>query len=178
MTPEYKYLLQELHYKLAFKDNLDDMDCDVLARQLLNALDFDEGFSLHFVIYESANHLAFLKDVTLRYSCEHLVIPDNLNSHINEWVSNQILEKGVSTDTAIILHGLTDLFANLPERKASHINSLNMNRNAYQRLQRSVVFCIHEETAQQLRMYAPDFYDYRTLVVYTPEPLNPSARVD
>ncbi len=151
---------------------------DTELAQLSAALEYSEGFALYFVVCNiSADYQPLTEN--LRTTCSKPIstftIPDSLDELLDVWLTKQI--KNVPDNGIIFLYGLETLLAAKDQQdyllRHNILQQLNWQRNAYQRLQRSLVLWLPEYAMQLVARYASDFYDWRTAVFEfkSPEPL-------
>ncbi len=145
------------------------MIAETELQELCRALELGEGFALHFVVCNTpAIYPALLE--SLRAACQPPIypctIPRDLDTLIDVWLSEQV--RDLPPDAVIFLYGLADLLA-VPQqdetgylKRHNILQQLNWQRNAYQRLQRTLVIWVRSEAMRLIACYASDFYDWRT----------------
>jgi tetratricopeptide (TPR) repeat protein len=145
------------------------MIAETELQELCRALELGEGFALHFVVCNTpAIYPALLE--SLRAACQPPIypctIPRDLDTLIDVWLSEQV--RDLPPDAVIFLYGLADLLA-VPQqdetgylKRHNILQQLNWQRNAYQRLQRTLVIWVRSEAMRLVACYASDFYDWRT----------------
>jgi len=138
-------------------DSLDELEC------LSKGLNWADRFSLSFIQCNETAHLEVfdLLKSKINKPSVLLTIPIDIDYLINEWYSEQM--KSIPDNAAVFLHGLDVLMEDYQKRH-DILSCLNWNRNAFQRENRSLVIFGCKETLRLLANYAPDFYDYYTMV--------------
>ena len=132
-------------------------------KSLSSGLNFDNRFSLYFIQCNETDHLAvfdLLKSKINKPSIL-LTVPIDIDYLINEWYSEQM--KSIPDNAAVFLHGLDVLMEDY-QKRYDILSCLNWNRNAFLRENRPLVILGCKETLRLLANYAPDFYDYYTMV--------------
>ncbi len=138
-------------------------------QELAHALELGEGFVLHFVVCNTpALYPQLLESVRAKTSVPiyPFTIPRDLDGLIDVWLSEQV--RDLPSNAVIFLYGLADLLAAPKQDETGYLKrhnilqQLNWQRNAYQRLQRTLVVWVRTDAMRLIALYASDFYDWRT----------------